>query len=206
MFRMLIRVLFGFVIACLAAALAQVLFVITPDELVGLPAEALSNRMGQVGILTLLSATHFAIFAAPFALVAAALGEWWSLRSWAFYVLAGLAIALGGFVAQLASEVEGQATIVNNYALRAFLVTGVVGGLTYWLFAGRGAGGPVEPDTIEVDYTRPTRPLKPEAPPSAGTPKEQPVAPTKKVAPASTAATAESGSSGVPSVAKKGAG
>lgn len=159
MFRMLIRVLFGFVLACLAAALAQVLFVITPDELATLPTDALTMRSGQVGILALVSATHFAIFAAPFALVVAAFAEWQAIRGWAFYLLVGLAIALAGFIAQYTSEIEGQATIVNNYALRAFLTTGIVGGLVYWLIAGRGAGGPLvtarapaaEPDEAEAE-------------------------------------------------------
>jgi hypothetical protein len=38
-------------------------------------------------------------------------------------------------------EVEGQPTIVNDYALRAFLTVGFFGGLAYWLAAGRRAGG-----------------------------------------------------------------
>lgn len=171
MFRMLIRVLFGFILACLIAALAQVLFVITPDELVTLPAEALTTRTGQVGILALVAATHFAIFAAPFALVVAAFAEWQAIRGWAFYVLAGLAIALAGFLAQYTSEVQGQATIVNNYALRAFLTTGFVGGLVYWLVAGRGAGGPMA--TADVAETRP-----------AEAKEEEPVPATTPVAPA----------------------
>jgi hypothetical protein len=56
-------------------------------------------------------------------------------------VIVGLAIAVGGFVAEYLSEVSGQPTIVNDYAIRAYLTIGFVGGLAYWLFAGRLAGG-----------------------------------------------------------------
>jgi hypothetical protein len=56
-------------------------------------------------------------------------------------VVVGLLIAVGGFFAVSFFEVEGQPTIVNNYALWAFLTVGVFGGLAYWLVAGRRAGG-----------------------------------------------------------------
>jgi hypothetical protein len=80
------------------------------------------------------------VFSAPFALIAVALGEWQGIRSWLYYVLAGIGIAGAGFFAQYTGEPDG-ATIVNDYALRAFLVTGVVAGLVYWAVAGRRAGG-----------------------------------------------------------------
>jgi hypothetical protein len=136
----LLRVLFGFAIACLAAALVQVAFVITPAEIVSLDPGAIPDRLGGAGLLTLLTATHVAIFSAPFGLVVAAVGEWQALRSWIFYTLAGMAIALAGFVAQYASEV-GTVTIVNNYALQAYVTTGFVAGFVYWAFSGRYAGG-----------------------------------------------------------------
>jgi hypothetical protein len=37
--------------------------------------------------------------------------------------------------------VPGQPSIFNYYALGAFLAVGVLGGLAYWLVAGRRAGG-----------------------------------------------------------------
>ena len=45
MFRTLFRILFGFVLACFAAGLVTVLFVITPLELVGLEDDALAQRL-----------------------------------------------------------------------------------------------------------------------------------------------------------------
>jgi hypothetical protein len=38
------------------------------------------------------------------------------------------------------SEAPGQASILQNYALTAFLVAGFVAGFAYWLFSGRFVG------------------------------------------------------------------
>lgn len=137
----LLRVLFGFIIACLVAGAVTVAFVVTPADIAALPAEAQTERLGNAGVLALLAATHSAIFAFPFALLAIGIGEMWRLRSWIYYVLVGVVIALGGFAAEYLNEVPGQPSILNNYALAAFLTVGVLGGAAYWLFAGRRAGG-----------------------------------------------------------------
>src|SRR5690606_38127684 len=63
------------------------------------------------------------------------------LRSWLYYASVGVIIALGGFSAEYLNEVPGEPSILNNYALAAFLAAGILGGLAYWLFAGRRAGG-----------------------------------------------------------------
>jgi hypothetical protein len=132
------RVLTGFLLACFAAGLAKVLFAFSPTELSTLPPEIARDRIA----LALPVATHTAIFAAPFALVAIALAEARRWRDWTYYVMAGVGIALIGFFAQYSSETQTQGwSIVNdNYPLVAFLVTGAVGGLAYWLFSGRLAG------------------------------------------------------------------
>jgi hypothetical protein len=135
------RVLFGFIVACLVAGVATVAFVVTPTDVAALPADARPERLGNAGVLALLAATHSAIFASPFALIAVAIGESRCLRSWIYYSIVGILIALGGFCAVSYFEVEGQPTIVNDYALRAFLTVGFFGGLAYWLAAGRRAGG-----------------------------------------------------------------
>ena len=133
----LLRLLFGFIVACLVGGAVKVAFALTPLQIVTDDPE----RLAQMGLLTLFAATHIAVFSAPFALVVAALGEWRGIRSWAYYALAGLGIAIAGFAVQYSSEAPGQSTIVNNYALTAFLTAGLLGGIGYWLFAGRGAGG-----------------------------------------------------------------
>ena len=90
-----IRVLFGFVLACLAAGLTVVLFVYNPLEL----ADLQSERLSEVGLMTLFAATHSAVFAAPFALIGAGFGEWQRIGSWMYYVLVAVAIAAIGFLA-----------------------------------------------------------------------------------------------------------
>jgi uncharacterized membrane protein YraQ (UPF0718 family) len=147
------RVLFGFVLACLAGAVLQLAFA-TPNDVLTDD----TDKLSWAGEHILLIATHSAVFSAPFALVAAAIGEWQSIRSWVYYALSGIAIAIAGFIAIYSGEtgvsppVVGAAgarggelySIVNNYALAAYLCAGLVGGLAYWLVSGRSAGDPVE--------------------------------------------------------------
>jgi hypothetical protein len=138
MMSTLARVITGFVLACLTAGLVQVLFVITPAQLLGAPSEVFPQRAGEVGVLALLASTHSAIFASAFALIAVVIGEYMRIRLLPYYLLAGTMIAVLGFVAQYASEVAGQPTIFNTYAMMAFLTSGFCAGLVYWLVAGRG--------------------------------------------------------------------
>ncbi|MGQ0671627.1 MAG: hypothetical protein ACT4N2_01935 [Hyphomicrobium sp.] len=130
MLAALVRVLFGFLVACVAGGFVQAVFAMAPDGLPPGPA---------MGELVLLTATHFAVFSAPFALVVAAVGEWQSIRNWAYYAAGGIAVAIAGFFAQYSSESVGP-TILNDYAARAFLTPGFVGGFVYWILAGRQAG------------------------------------------------------------------
>lgn len=137
----LLRVLIGFLAACLGAGLTMVLFVLTPAEISGLPPDVAADRVGKAAELAAAVGVHAALFAAPFALVVAAVGEALRNRNWTFYALAGLIIAGLGFLAQHSTEATGQPTIVNNYALTAYMTAGFVGGLLYWLISGRLAGG-----------------------------------------------------------------
>jgi hypothetical protein len=137
----LLRVLFGFIVACLVAGLVTVAFVVTPADIAGLPAEAQPERLGNAGLLSLLAATHSAIFAFPFAIIAIGIAEISAIRTWIYYALIGAAIALGGLAAEYANEVAGQPSILNGYALAAYVTVGLAGGLAYWLLAGRRAGG-----------------------------------------------------------------
>lgn len=141
MFGRLLRVLIGFLAACFGAGLTMVLFVLTPAEITGLPPDVASDRMAKATELAAAVGVHTALFAAPFALVVAAVGEALRNRNWTFYALAGLIIAGLGFLAQHSTEAAGQPTIVNNYALTAYITAGFVGGLLYWLLSGRLAGG-----------------------------------------------------------------
>jgi hypothetical protein len=132
----MLRVLVGFALACLAAGLTMVLFVYTPLELAR---EHAGDRLSEAGLLALAAATHTAMFAAPFALIGASFAEWQRIGGWLYYALVGIAIAVVGFAAQSWTESggEGEGSILNGYAVAAFIVTGFVGGLVYWLCAGR---------------------------------------------------------------------
>ncbi len=137
------------ILASLAAGLVTVLFV-DIDVLSG-PIDRLPKTLAVTIDLALLAATHIGIFSFVFVLITAAIGEWFSIRKLAFYLVIGVVIALLGFSAQYASEVVGQATIFNNYAIKAFLTVGFVGGFVYWLAAGQFAGRPPEPGLVLVD-------------------------------------------------------
>ena len=130
-----LRVLIGFSIACLAAGFVQVLFAVTPAELV----VAGDDRIGEAATWGLLSATQIAVFAAPFALLAAIVSEWQGIRSFAYHAIVAMVIAVAGFGLIHATESTSEASIVNSYAMAAYLTSGFVGGLVYWLFAGRSA-------------------------------------------------------------------
>ena len=136
---MLLRVLLvlaGYLVACVAFALVLVAFVFTPAELVSADAE----RFAMAGFQLLASSIQVIIFAAPLALIAFAIAEWRAIDDWIYYALAAMLIAGVGFLAQYASELQGAPTIVNNYALTAFMTGGFVAGVVYWLIAGRSAG------------------------------------------------------------------
>ena len=137
----ILRVLFGFVLACLAAGLTLVLFVYTPAELASLNASTAVPRLSEAGLLALAAATHAGVFAAPFALLGAVIGEWRRLRGLGYYALVGIGIAALGFFLQYRSEAAGDLSILNTYALSAFALTGLIAGGLYWLAAGRHAGG-----------------------------------------------------------------
>jgi hypothetical protein len=134
-------ILFGYILACVAFAIVIVSFVFTPAELVSLPSNVATDRLSMAGTHVLLSATQVAIIAAPLAIVAVLIAEWRGIRKWPYYAAVALMVAVVGFLAQYVSELQGQPTIVNNYALVAFLCGGLVAGVVYWLVVGRTAGG-----------------------------------------------------------------
>jgi len=159
----LLRVLFGFIIACLVAGLVTVAFVVTPADIAGLPAEAQPERLGNAGVLSLLAATHSAIFAFPFAIIGIGVAEMSAIRTWLYYAIVGVGIALGGLAAEYANEVAGLPSILNGYALAAYVTVGIAGGLAYWLLAGRRAGG----KRADAATTVPAPPADPEPVPQA---------------------------------------
>lgn len=158
MIRTLVRVVIGFALACLAAGVTTVLFVTTPADLAASTPEELPDKLSQTFTWALLAATHSAIFAAAFALIATSLAEWRGWRWLLYYLLTGAVIALLGFYAQYASEVAGQPSILNSYAVTAFVSAGLMAGFVYWLVSGRNAGGTQREGWDPVPATNPSRP------------------------------------------------
>lgn len=136
-----IQVIVGFGIASLAAAFTLVMFVYTPAETLSLPSGMRGDRLAEAWQFTLAVTPHVAKFSAVLALLGIALGEARGIAGWSYYVLVGIGIAVAGFLLQHFSEGPGQPTILQNYALMAFLVAGAVGGLVYWYVSGRYARG-----------------------------------------------------------------
>ncbi len=134
------RMLVGLACAFLASGAAMVLFVYSPLELL----QGGGDKATEAGLLALAAATHGAVFAAPFALLAAGMGEWRGVRGVSYYALAALGIAALGFLAEYATEAVDEASIANAYAAAAFLVSGLVAGFAYWLVAGRRAAMAVD--------------------------------------------------------------
>ena len=93
-------------------------------------------------------------------MIAAVFGEWQRIGSWLYYALAGIAIAAVGFLAQFWAEAAG-VCIVNTYAVTAFIVTGFVAGMVYWLFSGRNASGYDEPGGSVQEIIPPPRSTSP---------------------------------------------
>ncbi len=136
MFGASVRMLFGFVLACLAAGFTQVMFAFGTGEF----GSGDPNRISVMLRLIASAATQSAVFSAAFALISAVVAEWQDIRGWLYHAVAGVAIAGAGFAAQYSSEAPGAPSVFNNYATVAYLVTGLVAGSVYWLFAGRHAG------------------------------------------------------------------
>lgn len=132
-----IRVVFGFVLACLAAAATLVLFVYTPAELVSMPSGMGADRTTEAGLFAVVVMPQVAAFAALPALIGVIIAERRGISSLGYYAILGIVIAALGFLLQHITETPGQTTILHNYALTAFLTSGLAGGLIYWLFSGR---------------------------------------------------------------------
>jgi len=124
------RFIVGFAAAALVAGAVQVVFVTGPSDLLAVNVDRLESR----GLLVLLAATQSAVFAAPFAVLAALVASWQPIRSKFYFSAIGLLIGLAGFLAQYVGE-DGPTTILNRYALVAYAVSGLVAGLVYWLVA-----------------------------------------------------------------------
>jgi hypothetical protein len=140
-----LRILLGFALACLAAAVTLVVFVYAPRDLQGLSQELSGDRLSEAGLFALFITPHVLVSAAFPWLLAAMFAESRKVASWMFYVLAGIATGALGFFAQAYMEAATQPSIFQAYSLIAFLTAGLIGGLVYWAASGRYAAGPPKP-------------------------------------------------------------
>lgn len=137
MFAALFRILFGLLVAALVAGCVQVMFALTPAELAVAGPDRWQIALGWAADTAIFSF----VFAAPLVLLIGIFCEALRVRSFAFYILAGVFVALAGFAALFSSEGPTDPTLANSYAIATYLTTGFVCGLVYWLVAGRFAGG-----------------------------------------------------------------
>ena len=114
MIAALIRILFGFLLACLTAAFITVCFVITPADIMAASTSERLVELANLALLSLVTATQYVIFSAPFALIAILIAAINRIRDWIYYAIAGNAIALLGFITHYFSESSSGPTIVNT--------------------------------------------------------------------------------------------
>ena len=132
-----VRILTGFALASFAAAATLVLFIYAPADWASPGADLTGARLSEAGYFALIVTPWVALSAALPALVGVTIAEARNIAGSTFYVLAGIGTAAVGFLVQHWSEPPGGLGIFQAYALIAFLVAGLIGGLVYWVSSGR---------------------------------------------------------------------
>ena len=131
----ILMVIFGYVLACVAAAVILVVGTLT---LQGTDLSALDTPTWALSVLIIIAAAMIGAVALMPSFLMIALAEGFVWRSVLLYgVLGGvLGLALGygdtGFLASPNSSLARESEILA--------ASGIAGGLVYWLFAGRNAG------------------------------------------------------------------
>ncbi len=141
LFLRLCAITLGFILATIASAVAMGFLtqIITPQE-----ASHLANSPWSIGLIVgFLVAAAFAGYIAFIPAMAVILfAEVTRKRDWLFYTLAGGIIAL---IVPFAGAAMTGATDRSVNTLVMIAVSGMIGGLTYWLFAGSRAGNWLPP-------------------------------------------------------------
>jgi hypothetical protein len=138
----IVVILFGFGMACVAAALVLTLGLLLPEWS---DVAASAAERGVLGIVVGLTSFVVSGFALVPAMLTIMIAEWAGIRSALFYAVAGAALALFcyyglglGLVLGEAGEVGGEGFFARAPELMA--AAGIAAGLTYWMIAGRNAG------------------------------------------------------------------
>jgi hypothetical protein len=129
LWRILVLIPLGFILAGFAAAGFLVLAVIGTDG------ENFTTYGAETLMLVFATATFVGGVAAVPAFIAIVIAEIFALRTVIFHLVAGGAIGLAAHLIGPVSEEP-----ISRADAQLFLATGCVGGLVYWLVAGRSAG------------------------------------------------------------------
>lgn len=138
-------ILVGYAVASLAAsAFIHLLFL---GEAGFRPNENSAYVVGPLLFSIPFSALFIGYFAFMPAGIAILAGEIFGLRNWLFHALAGAAVGLAVIVLFWQSPMRGgglETEVASHFAAPRFMASmigsGIVGGLAYWLCAGRSAG------------------------------------------------------------------
>jgi hypothetical protein len=141
MFGRVLRAICGFFLACFAAGLTLTLFAFPPAAM-KMAIEDSSDAIVDLCLFALAVTQYCALFAAPFALLGVMFAERQGIRSWTSHMIAGMVIAGFAVLIRYASEAAGSPSIINTYAVSAFLAAGIASATTYWILAGRFSTGP----------------------------------------------------------------
>ena len=135
-----LRVLIGFAAGCLVGAYTALLFAITPAELTAMPWDGAIDRLAWIADAGWKLAFLFALFSLPVGGLAIVLAERRAIRSGTYYAVAGLVIALAGYVIQAGSALLAAPMVAVAYSAVAYATTGAIAGSVYWVISGRRAG------------------------------------------------------------------
>ena len=134
-----IRMLIGYLLACVGAAFVLGLFAYAPTSI-----ESFFDQLPEIAekawsVLFYLAAA-LALFGAIPAIIAFQYAESNAIRTWVYYELVGAAIAIALYWLAHGTETVPVKGDGNIFSTIAFGVAGAVLGLLYWLFSGRYAG------------------------------------------------------------------
>lgn len=131
-------ILAGFIGACVAADLIVVVAALYPDW-----SDIHLGPMDRVefGVIAALAFVFVSALAFVPALVAVVVAETWSFRSILYYAIAGAVVGFVGYAGLVNFDLDRiGATSYFRREMEIMIGAGIVGGLVYWLIAGRNAG------------------------------------------------------------------
>ncbi len=137
--RRIIVIVFAVIVAAMAAGVVLAIGIVVPDW-----AAMDSDTVERVSFFVVsFFATSFlgAVAVAP-ALLLVVLGEVLRIRSFIYYAVAGALVGLASyFGSNISARLENTTDIPPvEHALPLAAVAGIIGGVVYWLVAGRTAG------------------------------------------------------------------